>query len=61
MRSLSLAIWAFIAVGVVVMAVVTHIRGHRLSDLVAALRTRPIGAIVLTLGWAWVGWHFLVR
>ncbi|WP_298335629.1 DUF6186 family protein [Ferrimicrobium sp.] len=61
MRSLSLAIWAFIATGLLVTAVVTHIRGHRLCDLVAALRSRPIGAIALTLGWAWVGWHFLVR
>ncbi|WP_298211686.1 DUF6186 family protein [Ferrimicrobium sp.] len=61
MRNLSLTIWVLLALAVLATAAITRLRGHRLSDLIAALRARPIGAIVLAVGWAWIGWHFLVR
>jgi len=61
MRIVELIIWAILVVAVTVTAIVAHIRGHRLSDVVASLRSRPIGALLLAVGWAWVGWHFLVR
>jgi hypothetical protein len=31
------------------------------GEVVAAVRVSPAGRLVLALGWAWVGWHFLAR
>jgi hypothetical protein len=61
MRVVSLVLWLVVAVGLVVTSVIAHWHHHRLTQVVAAIRSRRIGALLLGLGWAWVGWHFLVR
>ncbi|MEX6428765.1 MAG: hypothetical protein ACYCWN_02725 [Ferrimicrobium sp.] len=61
MRIVSLVIWFVVALAVLATAFITNRRGHRFSDVIAAIRSRPVGAASLGLGWAWVGWHFLVR
>ena len=63
-RSLTIAGWIVIAVGVSAACVGALISRGRFPTPVALLRTAMHNVVVRCIalaGWAWVGWHFFVR
>jgi hypothetical protein len=63
-HTVSLAIWAFLALLLVGVGVTTVVSNGRLATIAdfgrVLMRTRLSGAIVLVI-WMWLGWHFFAR
>jgi hypothetical protein len=38
-----------------------HRRMATLGQTLRALKTSPVGRLVLAAGWMWIGWHLFVR
>jgi hypothetical protein len=63
-RSVTVAGWVVLAVGVAVLALRANLRPRRFATLGAAvslaLRIRFVRSVALA-GWLWLGWHLFVR
>jgi hypothetical protein len=60
----ALAVWAALALMVVLAEALAHAGRHRVrgvGSLVAPLLARAPSRVVLLLGWMWLGWHFFAR
>lgn len=63
-HTVSLGVWAFLALLVVGVGVTTVLSNGRLATIAdfgrVLMRTRLSGVIVLVI-WMWLGWHFFAR
>ncbi|MGH8995646.1 MAG: DUF6186 family protein [Acidimicrobiales bacterium] len=58
------AIWAVLAVALLVLLALSHLPRPPIARLTAAIRsatTHPVAFVALMLGWAWLGWHSFAR
>ena len=63
-RADALAVWAALALVVVLTETLAHTRRHRVRGfgaLAAPLLARAPSRAVLLLGWMWLGWHLFAR
>jgi hypothetical protein len=63
-RTVVLALWGLVALGVVACAVLPVLTKGRFATFLAyarwLTRTRPAFALIF-LGWLWLGWHLFAR
>jgi Family of unknown function (DUF6186) len=63
-HAVSLGVWAFMALLVIGVGVITVASNGRLATIGdfgrVLMRSRVSGAIVLVI-WMWLGWHFFAR
>lgn len=63
-RHAVLVVWALLGAAVAAGQVVAALSGGRfpgLGPLVARITARPVGRVVMVLGWMWLGWHAFAR
>jgi hypothetical protein len=63
-HTLSLVVWAAIALGCAALWITSRAaprRVARLGPIVDALMARPFARLVVVLGWMWFGWHTFAR
>jgi hypothetical protein len=63
-REVSLAVWAALALLLVVLCVFSALRPASLPTArvaIGAIESRWPGRVVLVLGWMWLGWHLFAR